>query len=655
MRSHRLFSKTLLALAVSQAALSGLAMAEDTALDELKIEGRAITELDQAVSSEDIENSQASSLEDLFRNKSEVSAGGAINSGQKIYVRNLGEDSLNITIDGAEQPIALFHHAGRISIEPELLKSVEVEAGAANATSGPGALGGSVRFVTKDASDLLDDDQNIGALLKSTYNSNGDGLKNSATVYGRTESGKVEGMIHLTSGSHDNYEDGGGNELAGSEQDEQLGFAKVKVQLTDEQSLTLSYENMEQTGDILYRPEWIESSSNYLRDTETQRKTTTLNYRFIDKDSDLIDTKVTLYQTQNQLYQNSDGNYTDANIKTFGLNVSNTSIINNHEIVYGINYRDDESYMHDLYSGSHSYYDESGKVSGVYIQDDIELNSTTLSFGARYDYYELKDVNDTEFSAGGLSPNIGAIYHLSDTLDLHANYAQALRGPEIKDVYAIWNYTNLSSLDVETSHNIEVGATYRKNQLEAGIGVYQSIIDDPIGLVATRTYDNLEDSIETTGLYLDITYRFEKLIAGLHFHTAESLAGDDFVSRYEYGSTAANIGDTLVLSLDYEMSDTFQAGWSAEFVKGMYDLESYIDLYDTNIEYDKPGYAVHNIYAKWLPLGDDQLTVSLAINNLFDKEYLSHAAVDDWTDTWSNISGQNAAGRDIRLSAAYKF
>ncbi|MDB4837925.1 TonB-dependent receptor plug domain-containing protein, partial [Marinomonas sp.] len=246
MRSNVTFKKSLLALAIVQAsAMSSMALAEDTiVLDELKVEGRAITELDQEITAEDIEKTQATDLEGLFRSKSEVTAGGSVKIGQKIYVRNIGEDSLNITIDGAEQSGGVFHHAGRITIEPELVKRVEIEAGAANATSGPGALGGSVRFITKDASDLLNDNQNVGALLKSTYSSNGSSIKNSATVYGRTESGKTEGMLHLTNSSHDNYEDGNGDEIDGTELDETLGFAKIQTQLNDKQTLTISHENL---------------------------------------------------------------------------------------------------------------------------------------------------------------------------------------------------------------------------------------------------------------------------------------------------------------------------------------------------------------------------------------------------------------------------
>ncbi|GAB0152869.1 hypothetical protein [Marinobacterium sp. BA1] len=47
----------------------------------------------------------------------------------------------------------------------------------------------------------------------------------------------------------------------------------------------------------------------------------------------------------------------------------------------------------------------------------------------------------------------------------------------------------------------------------------------------------------------------------------------------------------------------------------------------------------------------------VSINNLFDKQYLSHASVEDLTANpgYSIISGYPEAGRDIRLSAKVRF
>ncbi len=653
MRSHRLFSKSVLAIAISQAALSGFAIAEEsTTLNELKIEGRAITELDQAVSDTEISQSQATTLAELFKTKSEVSAGGPVKMGQKIYVRNIGEDSLNITVDGAEQAGAIFHHAGRLSVEPELLKRVEVEAGAANATAGPGALGGSVRFITKDASDLLEDDQNIGALLKSTYSTNGSSLKNSATIYGRTESGKTQGMLSIISGQHGNYEDGNGDEIGGSEAEETLGFVKIKTKLTDEQALSISHENLTEEGDVNYKPEWATGVKNVAEPTSADRQTTTLNYDFTDKDNDLIDTSITLYKTKNQQDREFSGPNYAGYFETIGLTVENTSLINSHQLTYGLNYRDDKShYINDGLS-------ETGNVTGLYVQDTIDLSDKLiLSAGLRYDQYELTDVNGQQLSDGGLSPSIGTTYHINDTLNITANYAQALRGAEAKDAFKLDSSSNSSDLTAETSENIELGINYNTNQLEVGFGIYQSSINDVIGLTLPwgKVYTNLEDPIETNGYYLDVTYRIDKLVAGLHFHSAETVSDDEIVTRYVYGSTANSIGDTLTLSIDYGVTEDLNIGWSAEMVKGLHDIN--LDVDGTELNIDKPGYSTHNIYAQWTPLEDDSLTLTLTVNNLFNKQYLSHASVADYTDHqyYEAIVGSYEAGRDIRLSAAYKF
>ncbi|ETX09480.1 hypothetical protein MUS1_08630 [Marinomonas ushuaiensis DSM 15871] len=674
MFSRHLFSKTILAIAISQAALSGIAIAEEsTVLDELKIEGRAITELDQEITAQDIEKNQASSLEDLFRNTSEVTAGGTTNIGQKIYVRNIGEDSLNITVDGAEQAGGVFHHAGRITIEPELLKRVEVEAGAANATSGPGALGGSVRFVTKDASDLLDNDQNVGALLKSTFSSNGGGIKNSITAYGRTESGKTEGLVHINSSNNDNYDDGNGDELRGTDLDENLGFAKIKTQLTEEQDLSLSYESLNKAGDMPYKPELAVNDlsgnlENNVSPSESERETITLNYNFTDLESDLIDSQVTVYQTKSYLGATSAlYGFSEGYVETAGITLQNTSLIENHELTYGLNYRDDES---NFNNGSNV---ETGNVTGLYIQDNINISDQlTISTGVRYDQYKVESVADESVSEGGFSPNIGAVFQFTDHLNIAANYSQAVRGPEIRDSFKLDSgITYSDDITVETATNTEMSINYNKDSLAINAGVYESVIDGAIGLEDSNgyevpwggIYDNYEQAIKTTGFYLDITYQLEKLTAGLHYHSAETTHNDMTVTRYSHSSTANSIGDTLVLSLDYQVSNSFEGGWSVEIVKGINNIDQSFTYLSSGVEttetvrVDKPGYVVHNIYAKWLPLKDDQLTISLTINNLFDEQYLSHAAVEDYTaySGYDAIIGQAASGRDIRLSAALKF
>ena len=656
--SVTLFPKSILAIAVTQAALVSSAWADETlVLKALKVEGRAITELDQEVTDSEIQQRQATNLEELFRGESEVSAGGPVAMGQKLYVRNIGEDSLNITIDGAEQSGAVFHHSGRISVEPELLKRVEVEAGPASATAGPGALGGSVRFETKNPNDLLSKGETIGAMLKSTYSSNGDHFRNSATVYGQVESGKLGALLHLTDAQRDNVKDGNGQEIEGSESNKQLGFAKVTAVLSNELDMAISHERVDEEGDIVYKPEWAAGPRNVPEPTTGERETTTLNFNFVDADNDLINSRAVLYHTKNSQGRDFRGTNYSGYVETLGLTLENTSFAGDHELTYGVNYRDDKSFLNDVDSEPYRF-SESGSVKGIYLQDTILVSDAlTLSTGVRYDQYKLDDVNEQSYSEGGFSPNVGAVYDINDRLSLNANYAQALRGPEIKDSFKLSSAGNATNLEAETASNTEVGFEYHTSQLTVGAGLYHSKIKDPIGtpLPWSKVYENLDHAIETDGFYLDVNYELDRLSAGLHFHTADTTMDGETVTRYVFGSTASSMGDTLTLNLDYRFTDYLIAGWSTEYVHDLNNIKLNVGGDELNI--DKPGYTTHSLYARWHPMKSDRLTLALTINNLFDEQYISHASVADYTANagWEGVTGAPSAGRDVRLSAALKF
>jgi hemoglobin/transferrin/lactoferrin receptor protein len=96
-------------------------------------------------------------------------------------------------------------------------------------------------------------------------------------------------------------------------------------------------------------------------------------------------------------------------------------------------------------------------------------------------------------------------------------------------------------------------------------------------------------------------------------------------------------------------------GWSAEFVRGIHNID--LDVGGDRLELDKPGYGIHDLYVHWKPMGDDQLKVALSVNNLFDKRYLSHASVEDFTGNagWEGIVGSPESGRDVRLSVTARF
>ncbi|OUS31774.1 membrane receptor protein [Gammaproteobacteria bacterium 45_16_T64] len=626
-------------------------------VDMIVVKGQATGGMDSLITSEDLDNIQATDLGDIFRKDASVSVGGSVGMGQKIYVRNIGEDMLNITIDGAEQAGAVFHHSGRIAIEPDLLKQVEVEAGAGSATAGPGALGGSIRFTTKDPSDLLKDGELVGALLKETNFRNSDGNKTSGTVFARTESNAVSALISIVNSDHENSIDADGDEILGTESKQELYYGKVVFNIPGNNRLSLSTESLKEKGDILYKPELAAGARNVPEPTIGTRDTTIVNYELSPENIDFIDFSVNAYHTKQMQEREYSSIAYDGAVETHGATIQNKSRIFNQQLIVGVNYRSDESTLDDV-DFTPSEFEEKGEVYGVYVQDIIDVtDQLTLSAGLRFDDYHLEDVENQEFDEQGASSNVSANFEFIPGVSISAGYAEALRGPEVKDSFKISTATNDADLEAEKSKNYEVGFDFNGDGFNVAVGGYQSVIENPIGGSTpwSRISENLKDDIETRGYFVKMDGSWDRFYSSISYNSAKSELDGDPVTRYVYSSTAVSKGDTLVVDLSYEVSQNLVFGYSAELVKDISDFE--IEVGGETLEVEKPGYGVHDIYASWMPAEDDRLVLTVTVKNLFDKKYLDHGSVENFEGNagYGGIIGSEEAGRDVRVAVAIRI
>ncbi|MCT7654692.1 TonB-dependent receptor [Oceanimonas sp. NS1] len=639
---------SLLALAIASIISAPLAAEEITQLDSVVVTDSRLDHNVSVVEAKELERRQANDLEDVFRQQPEVTVGGSIGFAQKLYTRGIEDTKQNVSIDGAVQGGQAFHHNGRISIEPELLKRVEVEAGAGKATSGAGALGGALRFETKDPIDLLREGQDFGALVKAGYFSNGDGYKTSTTLYGRMTDdwSAMASFIHK---DHDVLENGNGDDIAGSNSRQQVGFAKVVGHLTDTQTLRLSYERRTEEGTPAMRPQWVQRAPrNDFRPMELERQTITLNHEWNPAD-ELVDIETTLYHTQSDLKVEEGTGHFFGDTQSTGLDLRNTSRFARNELTYGVDYRRDTSSSGP--DDNKTENEDKGDVLGLYVQDEFKItNALTLSAGLRYDRYEVTDDAQQEFKDDGFSPNVGINYEVIEDLDLFAGYAEAFRGVQVRESFRLhpsWGADNDPNLKPEKASNTEVGFDYHPGPFYFTGKVYRSRIKDVIDDVA-KTYTNA-GVLESEGYLLSAGTQWNRLHAGLSFHHNDAHLGDLDLNGYDHNSLGNSIGDTWVASLDYAVNDAITVGWSGQFVEGLDDLKTSAG----NVS--KPGYAVHDVYVEWLPLGQDTLTLNLTVQNLFDKQYRDHASVADFTSFGWMVVGPYEAGRDIRVSASYKF
>ncbi|KJG02390.1 TonB-dependent receptor domain-containing protein [Photobacterium angustum] len=648
-------------VAVSSALFTQIAVADSEGEHEkMVVMGNPLQATEVFIDSEQLERQQANDINDIFRTDPEVSIGGGSGVSQKIYVRGIEDTKLNVSIDGATQSANLFHHQGRLSIEPELLKQVEVAAGAGRATDGPGALGGAIRFKTKDAEDMLQDGERFGGLVKAGYYDNTEGYKTSVSGYGYlTDSVSV--LATLLYSNLGNYTDGAGKEQQYSEAQNKVGFLKVTGDLTNEQKVTLSYDRREDEAYRKFKPQFDDDMRGTAPlDQNIVRETITANYSYNPLNSNWLDLNFTVYNTDTSFEQLSRATPadTDNSIKyeTIGGDIRNTSAFGQNSITYGVDYRHDS--VNAMFAGVwkgkpySDKYKPKGSVTGAYIQGDFQVfEPLLLSVGGRYDEYKYTDSGGFKLKHSGFSPNASLRYAILPSFSIYAGYAEALRGAQVPTgVFKLNNKPTDPDLKAERAKNTELGASWISGGFNLSATAYIAKIDDVVGLKNSNIGD-----LEDRGFTARAGYHWQGLSTSLSYnHSSPEIDGERLRDGDHYG-IGTSTGDTWVADINYQVLDNLLIGYTGRYVQKL-DGATVPDGGELYTYEEKPGFAVHDIYSQWKPLSGEELTLSLAVKNLFDKSYRDHASygVIEGSDGWV-MKGTREPGRDIRFNVAYAF
>ncbi|AUI84146.1 TonB-dependent receptor [Alteromonas macleodii] len=636
-----------------------------------------------SITAEDIEQFQANDLADVFRESPSVSVGGSVGVAQKIFIRGLEDAYLNVTVDGAQQTSTLFHHIGRVTLDPDLLKQIDVQAGAGEATSGPGAIGGSIRFKTKDAQDLLRGDEQFGGRVKASYFSN-EGTRYSGSLYGKlSDSWGLLGYYSTV--DRDNFEDGDGNEVLGTAADQDLMFLKASGYIADNQYLSISAEQRDEEGEFSARPNWVVLEGAPLYPSEAERDTYVANYRF--DHSALVFLEATAYQTSSSFRGGRFDFLSD--IDTYGFDIRNTTDISNHVFTYGIDYRKDEVESGPGVGPVQNA--EEGSVMGIYAQAHSNITpELLLSYGVRYDDFDFQQqilIDDyygtpvTDEPSGlddnELSFNVGLEYQLTEAWTLGLGYAEAARGKQIGDGFTLDEYLYdgedvpvvASDVVPETVTNIEASIEYSANNLNARLSAYESTIDDVLfsGYQGNSVFNNIGD-LESSGVEFNLAYRWDSVDVYFGFSSVdvELMPREDLysvpynsidINGYEFVGLGNSRGDTWVLGADYTVTADISVGFNITMVDDINidTLHQALENGWTDSLYslNKADYTLVDIYGEWEVTND--LRLNLALTNLFDEAYIDHSSVGDYSEVFPSVIGPQEAGRDIRLSVTYDF
>lgn len=672
MTPHRTIPLRLTPIACALLLASGSALSADETevrLDAVVVSDQAYSDTTEVVTSEQLDARAARDTRDIFQNEPGVSVGGGGSTiAQKIYIRNIEDTLLTVTLDGAPQGGNIFHHQGRILINPDMLKQVEIDKGGTVASVGPGGLVGSVRMTTKDAGDLLRPDQTLGGMINGGVSSN-DGHHLGGAVYGRAGE-DIDFLLYGNRSKTRDYEDGDGNTQQNSGSEQTSGLFKSTWRFAPGHEAWLGYQQLEDEGVRFLRPHMVGFTGNNVSVPQSlQQDTLTAGYRF--KGSGAIRmAEIGLFrdETTNRRTNASAAfgkpigyRYGEA-LDAQGVNVLLESALGAGIVRYGFNHhaRGSRALNAAKKGLAGNSTDESSTVSGLFAEGTVPLGERfLLDLGARYDWYDYTDNHDQDLSSDGLSPNAALTFQATDTLSFRLGGSVTERGAGLKEAFMLDNgpgpyiYRNDPDLDPETAKNVELSANYDDGTFNFRAAVFRTTIDDYISFVFDPAAANPASrqnagKVRSNGYELGAGWRNGNLRTGVAVSFARPKLNGSDLSDGDF-SLGVSTGRTWVFNLDYALPQwKLDLGWNARLVEEL-------DYRPAGAEkQEKDGYVVHDLYANWHPLGRDKVRVTFSVRNLFDKFYYDQSTYGYAADR-GQFLGYPEPGRDVRIDVSWKF
>lgn len=665
---HSTFKHGLLAAAVL-AALP--ALAQDKTMQAIEVRERPLRDATVHIGAEDIGKTGARDMRELFQTDASLSVGGGGNAiAQKLYIRGLEDTMLNVSLDGATQGGYIYHHQARTVVDPAMLKQVSVEKGLSSPSAGPGAMAGSVRFETKDASDLLRPGQRFGGMLSGGYNDN-DGSKYGVAVYGKPVEA-ADFLVSLTRQDTDDYKDGNGRTQALTASKQEADLVKLSIEPVAGHRLIFGYNGIRDAGTRYQRPHMVAYAAPNAtpRPHEFERETYTGRYRF-GQIGFVGSGELGVYVDANENVRIGPGSGSGAapirkhgeKVTGDGINLLLRSSLGAHALRYGLNYQNldaealNAQWTGRVKNGLTNRSKENARVAGLFFEGSFLLSDAfVLDVGARHDSYDYTDNFGQDFSSNGLSPNLKLSWLLGNELVAYAGASSVWRGVGLQETWFLDNaqannHANTTqaatTLKGERARNREIGFRYKSGPLMLTGAVHAMTIGDYISLTRVNA-----GNLESSGYELSAQWTAGDFSVGAGVAQSKPKLNGQALCDGDM-SLGTTTGRTWNFNAAYALAGrNLDIGWNARVLEEIGPRPHCNSA--SVIAVAKPGYAVHDIYARWQPLGRDKLNVRLGINNLFDKFYYDQASFSSTTAA-GVVYGYADPGRNVRLDLSWKF
>ncbi|EGK10494.1 TonB-dependent receptor domain-containing protein [Kingella kingae] len=669
---------------ISLALFGGMAYAADETaqpaqeLQTIRVKGEPST---RRITVKNMNETTDTQLRDVLKNEASVSMGAGAGTSQYLFIRGMGQNSVDVKVNNAYSDSQIHYHQGRHMLDPALVKIVAVQKGAGSASAGIGQTNGAIVAKTLDAADLLKNSSNpnFGAKINAGYSSN-DGHNYGLALFG--QSGMFDYLLAGNIVKENAYKGGkgyvsplnGSNKVPYSALDKGSYLAKIGATV-DNHRFVLSHMHEQHKGTRLVREEFTFNPSGLTlaRQAPAERKMSVdlTNFEWTAKDLGFAQSATAnIYRLEHGRWSaNDSGNgyaggnrnvgSTKTKAETIGANVNFDSQITDKVLLkYGLNYRNQKIKPNQIFIAGLVH--QQKQDVGVYAEAITDVtDKLTLTTGLRYDHFSFKDMSGRKLNDGAINPSISAIYQVTPELSFNVLHNYATRSPRMHDALlshgARGTITIANNTKAERAQNTEIGFAYRAQNYGFEGAYFWQNIKDALGTTTARNNHSDKDQeiinagkVKNKGYELSGYYRWNNLTARLGVaHSKPKFYGENLAGKPEYASV---IGRTWTAGLSYRFANpNVEIGIQHRQVEKVKASDNYFLVNNTvkPATTGKAGYGVTDITANWKPFNNDKMNVNFAVNNIGNKNYKPHSQRD--------ISTLPGAGREFRVGVNYTF
>lgn len=455
-------------------------------LEVIEVFGHKISVLNQdtaasisVLTAKDIARQQQAELTSLLKELPGVDINGSVTplSGQPV-VRGLYGERIHISVDNVKRKTesdgnSSITSINSLGIDPGQLKQIQVLRGADSLTVGSGAIGGSIRLVTKDAKDYLKGENGFGARMNAIHQSVSDSNKLGISLFNLTDN--FDTVFNASQVKFSDIDVVGKDESDFKDPADKKPVALLdkiknessrttftlkntwyfspmhsllsKVDWSETESIDQPYGQRQSLGIAYptlsedYKNDYIEAMSNYAYQS---------NSPLVDLDMQLIYSKKN-YQKDTKGYIERRGQkisydkVSDGSTQRTAFRVANLSEFDNvinHKLAVELNYEAESFSQSELSSDKISTYygDSDAKNISLSMIDHAEFFNGALltTVGLRYDTYKRSSNVFSDYSNndnGELSNELGLTLKTTDFLNFYLKYAEAFRAPSVQELY----------------------------------------------------------------------------------------------------------------------------------------------------------------------------------------------------------------------------